>query len=178
MYTIKERDPEKGSYGEEKEYDSVPQILADLFDPEYPQNFANPTQEEQSAAFNIRCDIAEFTAPTWQEFIIGLALTNSNMTLDEFKKNNEKSYLFAPKNISLEFEDGKYEGSIPLVLLNVYYAPFTDYPKPEGNLAWVNVDDEFEFLKSLHNTTFLQVKQFPPSFENINAFGSDDSRDK
>lgn len=74
-----------------------------------------------------------------------------------------------PEGVSAEDvpEDDRMDvwlAEVPLILTDVLYEPFTDYPKPLGrpegdNIIWIKASDEEEFLQSLNFSGFVFVKE-------------------
>lgn len=44
---------------------------------------------------------------------------------------------------------GEWTEDVPLICLDMAYAPFTDVPAPTGNVVWVEVRDEVSLLNSM-----------------------------
>lgn len=65
---------------------------------------------------------------------------------------------------------GEWSATVPLVLLDVHYVPFSDIPAPvstfgdvanPSNLMWLRPSDEYEFLMSLHRIGIINIGENP-----------------
>ncbi len=65
---------------------------------------------------------------------------------------------YASKAVAFE---GDWAGAIPLVALATHYEPYTDRPRPLGEVMFVDPSTELTFLQSLESLGLLQLWMAP-----------------
>lgn len=148
--------------------DTLPELLDYLID-----GYSFRSSEEQKAA---RLDLARSVQALARMTIVG------NLTPEESEKLADWEWALLQYGEGLDTDpfgwgDGSgvvgtvdldgvdyWESSVPLVLLETSYAPFTEITSPlsgEGdfeevsNIIWLRPQDEFEFLRSLSRIGFI-----------------------
>lgn len=76
----------------------------------------------------------------------------------------ERAVLFQPRHAPVVVEE--WSAQVPLVLLDVHYAPYSDIPAPvsaledvydPSNIYWLRAADEFDFLTALHRIGIISL---------------------
>lgn len=68
---------------------------------------------------------------------------------------NDAHELGARKSKALSL--ASWAGPVPLVLVDSFYAPFTDVPAPTGLVLWVRAEDEWQFAQSLTDLALWEI---------------------
>jgi hypothetical protein len=81
------------------------------------------------------------------------------------RSSEEEALLLGPRHIQLEVDT--WECEVPLVLVDAYYAPYTDIQKPRSaildvaippNIWWLNpAQGEMDYLLSLHEASVIDL---------------------
>lgn len=119
--------------------------LLSLVIPDYPATDAD--ESDIAAVEAVRIDYGLAVARQVQVSLMAQALERGRVVEEDLDEPLLNS-LLAAKDTSLALE-GDWEHEVPLVVLDMAYAPFTDTPRPQGRVVWVDVHSETDLLASL-----------------------------
>lgn len=94
---------------------------------------------------------------TLQAFLVERALSEGDFDM----ANASEAVLTAlmtdkTKTLPPDILDGGWGGPVPLILIDLNYAPFGEQPLPEGDVTVLRVHDEVDYLTSLHEIGMIR----------------------
>lgn len=123
--------------------DSLTEILGQLID-----GYVASTSEEGAVqAFNDRVDYAVRQANVRQG-MFALMATDDGQFDPDVESEETLTAIFADRDEFVPVVE-LWAGHVPLVLIETEYAPYTDVPRPAGNVRWVNPATDLTLLRSL-----------------------------
>lgn len=125
--------------------DTAGELLAVLID-DYPAT-GGPDEDliEVDAA---RIDYGVRLAQGVQESWLATAVTEQGLDLGGVDERVVDAW-FRSKDTGVDLGGAPWEQPVPLVCLDMAYAPFTDVPAPTGDVVWVRVRTETDLLASM-----------------------------
>ena len=128
-------------------------------------NFSLGLQEQLQAVLPVTLPSAEWDSlKDWEKRVIAGEYNEERpyFVRDFWKEDLPEGV--TPDEVAEEDRMDIWLANTPLVLTDVLYEPFSDYPKPLGNpegtnIAWIKASDEDEFLKSLNFSGYITVKE-------------------
>lgn len=123
--------------------DTAGELLALLID-DYPAQDA--TVDDLVEIDAARIDYGIRLAQGVQESWLASAVTEGILDLGRTDPRDVDAW-FRSKAAGVDV--GEWTQEVPLVCLDMSYAPFTDIPAPTGNVVWVEVRDEVALLNSM-----------------------------
>lgn len=124
--------------------DTLTEILGELLDG-YGEDITSEAGAEQ--AFNARVDFAVRQANARQG-LLALIATDDGDFDPEVESEDTLTAIFSDRDEYIPVVE-LWDGKVPLVLISTEYEPFTEIPKPTGNVQWVNPATDLTLLSSL-----------------------------
>lgn len=96
----------------------------------------------------IRIDYGVRLAQGLQESWLATAVTERGLDISRVEETVVDAW-FRSKSIGVDLGGEPWAEAVPLVCLDMAYAPFTDVPAPTGEVVWVRVRTETDLLESM-----------------------------
>ena len=107
-------------------------------------------------AFNDRTDFAVQQANARQGLLALVAADEGEFNPDE-ESEESLTAIFADRDEFVPVVE-LWAGKVPLVLIATEYAPYSEIPRPDGNVQWIDPYTDLTLLTSLAALGVLQVR--------------------
>lgn len=118
------------------------------------------TDADHDEALWLRYGQAVVTAGILQEGLLAAAVNAGDVDVVDFGEDN-LNILLGDK--AVPFTGEVWSEQVPLCLISIHYAPFTDRPQPAGRVVYVDPSTETAYLTSLHDIGLVQFYQHQPA---------------
>jgi hypothetical protein len=134
--------------------DTVTELLASIMVDYEPEESLDGVE----AAFEARTDFAVLQANMRQGLLALIATDQGAFNPDE-ESEETLTAIFSDRDVFVPRVE-LWDGKVPLVLVSTEYAPYSEVPRPTGNVEWIDPFTDLTLLTTLEKLGNFTVRFF------------------